>query len=64
MKPLKLALIALCAVASTAASASVTQVPAGAKPAKVSTCYYEYSVITGDAIYDVYTCYGNGDGTA
>lgn len=64
MKPLKPALIALCAVASTAAAASATQVPAGAKPAKVSTCYHEYSIITADAIYDVYTSYGNGDGTA
>ena len=65
MKYLKMAFVAMCAVASTSASAGMIQTPASAGlSAKVSTCYYEYTIITADAVYDVYTCYDNGNGTA
>lgn len=62
MRMLKIAFVAACALASASATAGVVpNQPASAS--KVSTCYYRYSVITPDAIYDVYECYSNGDGT-
>lgn len=62
MKTLKLALIAAMSVASISAQAAVAaELPA--EGAKASDCYYEFSVITADAIYDFYTCYSNGDGS-
>jgi hypothetical protein len=62
MKSLKLALIAACVLASTSASAAVREAPQQSSAPKASTCFYEYSIITADAIYDVYTCYSTGDG--
>ncbi len=63
MKIVKLALAAACAIGSTAASANVVvKQPQGAT-SDVNTCYYEYSIITREAIYDVYYCYDNGDGS-
>jgi hypothetical protein len=61
MKALKMAFAIACAVASTAASAGVVEKKAATSG--VSTCYYEYTVITPDGVYDVYTCYSNGNGT-
>lgn len=63
MKTLKMALIAACALASTSASASALDTQPKAATSKVSTCYYVGSYITPDAIYDVYDCYSNGDGS-
>lgn len=63
MKILKAALIAVCAVCSTSATASMLETRSKDATSKVSTCYYEYTVITPDGAYDVYTCYSNGDGS-
>ena len=63
MNIVKMALVAACAIASTSASAKVLDMPATAAAAKVSTCYYIGSYIAPDGVYDVYQCYGNGDGS-
>jgi hypothetical protein len=63
MKSLKMAFAVACAFASTAATAGVVDASPKASAAGVNTCYYEYSIITPEATYDVYTCYSNGNGT-
>ena len=63
MRVVKMALVAACAFASTSAVANVAESRAKAAASEVSTCYYQYSIITEDGIYDVYTCYSNGDGS-
>jgi len=63
MKNLKIALAMLGAIASTGASASVTDVQPKSTGAKASTCYYVGTLLTAEAIYDVYECYDNGDGS-
>ena len=63
MKNLKMALALACAFASTSATASVLEKQSENATSAVSTCYYEYTILTADAIYDVYTCYSNGDGS-
>jgi hypothetical protein len=63
MKSIKMAFAVACAFASTAAAAGVVDTSAKASATGVNTCYYEYSILTADAIYDVYTCYSNGNGT-
>jgi hypothetical protein len=63
MKMLKMAFVAACALASTTAGASVVQAQPNGAASQVNTCYYEFSILTPDAIYDVYTCYSNGDGS-
>ena len=63
MKILKIALVVACAIASTSATANSLVPPAKGTNAAVSTCYYVGSYITPDAIYDVYDCYSNGDGS-
>lgn len=63
MRMLKMALAVACAVASTSATASVVEKQSKAASSSVSTCYYEYTIITPDGVYDVYTCYSNGNGT-
>ncbi len=63
MKSLKLAFAAACAFAATAASAGVAEAKGSPAASGVNTCYYQYSILTPDAIYDVYYCYGNGDGS-
>jgi hypothetical protein len=60
---MKLAIALACAFASTAATAGVVEKSSKGAAAEVSTCYYQYSILTADAIYDVYTCYSNGDGS-
>ena len=63
MRMLKMALAVACAVASTSAAASVVGNETKSTASEVSTCYYMYTIITPDGVYDVYECYGNGDGT-
>lgn len=63
MKTLKAALIAACAVCSTSATASMAEMQSKPGISTVSTCYYIGSYITPEAIYDVYECYSNGDGS-
>ncbi len=60
---LKMALVAACAIASTSATAQPIENQGISAASKVNTCYYEYSILTPDATYDVYTCYSNGDGS-
>lgn len=62
MKMLKMAVAVACAFASTAATAGVVE-SSKAAASDVSTCYYEYTIITQDGVYDVYYCYSNGDGS-
>lgn len=45
MKTLKAALIAACAVCSTSTTASMLETRSNDDNSKVSTCYYEYTVI-------------------
>lgn len=64
MKTLKMALAVICAFASTAATAGVVEKQVNGASSPVSTCYYEYTVITAEGdVYHVYTCYSNGDGS-
>lgn len=64
MKILKMALAAAFAVASASATASVVEKHPNSSASQVSTCYYQYSIITEDGtVYDVYECYPNGDGS-
>lgn len=60
---LKMALAAACAIASTSATANVVGNQSKSATSEVSTCYYQYSIITESGTYDVYECYSNGDGT-
>ncbi len=64
MTILKTALALVFAVASTSASANIVEKQSTSAASEVSTCYYEGSFISenGD-IYDVYTCYSNGNGS-
>ncbi|AXJ94890.1 MULTISPECIES: hypothetical protein [unclassified Sphingomonas] len=63
MKMIKIAFLAACVTAAASAPAHALDKKPAATAARMSSCYYEYSIITADAIYDVYTCYGNGDGS-
>ena len=63
MKPIKMALAVVCAFASTAATAVVVDKTSQSRAAAVSTCYYQYNIITAEADYHVYECYSNGDGS-
>ena len=63
MKPIKMALAVVCAFASTAATAGVVDKTSQSGAAAVSTCYYQYTIITAEADYHVYECYSNGDGS-
>lgn len=63
MKILKMAIAVACALASTAAAAGVVEKQSKSATSEVSDCYYEFSFIFLDTIFDVYTCYSNGDGT-
>ena len=63
MKTLKMALAVACAFASTAATAGVVDNVSKASASDVSTCYYQYTIITAEADYHVYECYSNGDGS-
>jgi hypothetical protein len=58
-----MALALACAVASTGAAAGVLENTSKGASSDVSTCYYQYTIITEDGVYDVYTCYSNGNGT-
>jgi hypothetical protein len=63
MKMLKMALVAACAFASTSVGASVGEAQPKGVTSDVNTCYPQYAIITADAIYIVYDCYSNGDGS-
>lgn len=63
MSILKTALTVAFAVASTSSMASVVEKQATSAAPQVSTCYYQYSILAPDGVYDVYTCYNNFDGT-
>lgn len=63
MKAIKSAALAAFAVATLCGPAGAMEHKAGVASAKVSTCYYRYSILTPDAEYDVYDCYSNGDGS-
>ena len=63
MRVMKMALAVASAFASTSAFAGVASTQSAAASSQVSTCYYEYTIITEEGVYDVYTCYSNGDGT-
>ena len=62
MKILKMAVALAFAAASTAATAASVVTPANSR-GDVSTCYYMYTIITPDGVYDVYECYQNSDGS-
>ena len=63
MRMLKMALAVACAIASTSATAGVVEKQSNSAASEVSTCYYMYTIITPEGVYDVYECYSNGDGT-
>lgn len=63
MSIVKIALALSFAAASASATAAVVHPQSESAASAVSTCYYQYSIITNDGVYDVYTCYSNGDGS-